>query len=614
MTWRISTAWAASPGTAGSTSSRLTRTAQRPRPGSNVIANPHFGTVVTESGGGVHVARECTRVSAHAVVQRSGHGYLRRGVLHSRRGDRSVLVAHAPAGAGRDPYTTRHGFGYTVFEHAEEGIASELTTYVAMDAPVKFWRIKVRNRFRPDAAAIGLGLRGMGAGRAARDRSHDARCDRDGRSERRHPGSKRLQHRVSRDRVAFFDVSEAQRTMTGGSHGVPRPKWPARRTPRPCTRFRSPAKWGRASTPARRCRRSLDLGDGQEREVVLCSARAATSTNARDLRRRFRGNGPAIRRLKGSGIIGVARWGGLCRDARCLGELTWRTAGCSTRCSPAACGGAAGFYQSGGAFGFRDQLQDSMTLVHAEPGLIREHLLRCRRPAVPRRGRAALVASAGGQRSAHAISRMTYLWLPYAVCRYVEQIGRYGRSGRAGAVPRGPALRAGRGELTTICPSRSEEIGTLYEHCVRAIDYGLQFRRARPAADGLRRLERRDESGGHHGKGESVWLAFFLYDVLKRFIETRRRRGDTRHLARNTGRAAGDLRANIEQHALGRRWYRRAYFDDGDAARFGLERRVPNRFAAPSWAVISGAGSRDPLPAPRWTAWRSAGQKGLEAD
>ena len=138
-----------------------------PAPWVNVLANANFGTVVSESGGAYTWAENAhefrlTPWGNDPVSDTGGEA-----LLSSRRGDRALLVAHAHAGRGVEPYVSRHGFGYSVFEHSEGGIGSETWVYVATDAPVKFTVLKIRNDSGPHAQALRHRLRGVGAGRPA---------------------------------------------------------------------------------------------------------------------------------------------------------------------------------------------------------------------------------------------------------------------------------------------------------------------------------------------------------------------------------------------------------------------------------------------------------------
>jgi len=332
----------------------------------------------------------------------------------------------------------------------------------------------------------------------------------------------------------------------------------------------------------------VPLEDGQEREVVFLLGAASSEDHARQLLQRFRNPGNAYRALEGvwhywSRALGAVYFETPDPAVNFLvnGWLVYQTLACRLWAR-------TGFYQSGGAFGFRDQLQDAMALVHAEPGLFREQLLR----AAARQfheGDMQYWWHPPSGRGVRTHFSDDYLWLPYAVCRYVSTTGDTGVLDERLPFLRTRLLRPEE-ESNYDLPQVSDEVGSLYDHCVRALDYGLRF-----GAHGLPLMGCGDWNDGmnlvgQHGKGESVWLAFFLFDVLNQFVELARRRGDAPLVDRYMVES-GRLRGNIEEHGWDGDWYRRAYFDDGTPLGSITNTECQIDSLAQSWSILSGAGT-----------------------
>ncbi|MEO6436385.1 MAG: cyclic beta 1-2 glucan synthetase, partial [Tepidisphaeraceae bacterium] len=389
--------------------------------------------------------------------------------------------------------------------------------------------------------------------------------------------------------VAFLDSSEAQRTVTGdrtefiGRNGTPA-------NPAGMTRTRLSGRVGAGLDPCAAMQVMLDLADGQEREIAFTFGSGRDLTDARNLITRFRGTGPARQAMEGV----WAFWN------RTLGAIHVQTPDASLNFltngwllyQVLACRmwARSGFYQSGGAFGFRDQLQDAMSLVHAQPSILREQLLRSAAHQF-REGDVQHWWHPPLGRGVRTRISDDYLWLPYAVCRYVDALGDTGVLDEKIQFLDGRPVMPDEESYYDL-PVRSAESATLYEHCVRAIKNGLHF-----GEHGLPLMGSGDWNDGmnlvgEHGRGESVWLAFFLYDVLVKFGNVARRRQDVA-FADSCAADAAKLRQHIERNAWDGDWYRRAYFDNGEPIGSISSPECKIDSLPQSWAVLSGAG--DPV-------------------
>ncbi len=558
-----------------------------PAPWANVLANPEFGTVISESGSAYSWSENAheyrlTPWYNDPVSDAGGEA------VYLRDDESGHVWSPTPLPSrGTQPYITRHGFGYSVFEHTEVGIQSELWVYVAMDAPIKFSVLKVRNESGRSRRLSATGYAEWVLGDVRPKSTMHVITELDA-------GSGALFARNPyniefTDRVAFLDVDATMRSLTGdrteflGRNGT-------MRRPASLARARLSGRVGAALDPCAAMQVPFELADGQEREIVFRLGVGRNTDDARSLARRFRGATAARGALEAVWRHWTHTLGAVHVDTpdpslnvMANGWLIYQTLTCRLWAR-------SGYYQSGGAFGFRDQLQDTMTLVHAAPQLTREHLLR----AAARQFREGDVQHwwhppAGRGVRTHCSD--DYLWLPAATCRYVACTGDTGVLDEPVHFVAGRPVSPEEDSYYDL-PSRSDETASLYDHCVRAVlrslrwgDHGLPLIGSGDWNDGMNLV-------GAQGKGESVWLGFFLHDVLTRFAEVAKQRGDAAFAERCQGEAT-QLRARLEEHGWDGEWYRRAYFDDG--APLGSSRNLECQIdsIAQSWSVLSGAGDAE---------------------
>jgi cellobiose phosphorylase len=555
-----------------------------PAPWVNVLANQHFGTIISESGlaytwsENAHEFR-LTPWNNDPVSDSSGEAF------YLRDEERGHFWSTMPLPRqGAMPYVTRHGFGYSVFEHTERGIRSEVWVYVALDAPVKFTVLKVRNEsgrsrrlsvtgyvewvlgdLRPKSAMhVVTGIDPTSGALFARNPYNTE-----------FPG-----------RIAFFDVDDMTRTISGdraefiGRNGT-------LKNPAALKRTRLSNKIGAALDPCAAIQVPFELADGQEREIIFRLGAGRDVNDAVSLVHRFRGSSAARGELEtlwqywnqSLGAVQVET-PDMAVNIMANGWLLYQTLVCRLWAR-------SGYYQSGGAFGFRDQLQDVMALIHTQPHLVREHLLLC----------AARQFKEGDVqhwwhpplgRGVRTHCSDDFLWLVMATCRYVLSTGDTGVLDEAVNFIEGRQVNADEDSYYDL-PAQSDVALGLYGHCVRAIVRGLNF-----GEHGLPLMGSGDWNDGmnlvgEQGKGESVWLAFFLYDVLTQFNEVARMRGDL-SFAERCLQEATTLRENIEQNGWDGEWYRRAYFDDGTPLGSASNPECSIDSIAQSWSVLSGVG------------------------
>jgi cyclic beta-1,2-glucan synthetase len=561
--------------------------AQTPLPWVNVMANPSFGALVSESGQGSvwygnSQSNRLVSWSNDPIVDPSGDAiYLR---------DEDTGVVWTPtARPVREPeaYRARHGQGYTAFEHNSHAIGQELLTFVPIDesggAPVRIQRLRLRNDSPRRRRLSATSYVEWVLGESREDTQLHVVTNWDGES--RAMFARNAYHPDYGNRVAFAGASRpissytADRTEFLGRNGT-------RARPAALARQSLSGRCGAGLDPCAALQVSLDLEPGGQAEVTFVLGQAADAAQARDLARRFGDTRPVELAFRDTCAWWDRVLGSLQVETPDLALnfllnrwLLYQTLSCRVWARSA-------FYQSGGAFGFRDQLQDAMALVYAVPGLAREQIL----AAAARQFVEGDVQHWWHPQSGAGVrTRISddLLWLPYVVAHYVRVTGDATVLDESISFLAGLPLEANETERYFV-PETSPEAASLLEHCRRAIAragstglHGLPLIGGGDWNDGLNLV-------GPDGKGESIWLAWFLVDVLQQFGELldNRRQTDEANAYRMRAR---DLAAAVESRGWDGAWYRRAYFDDGTplGSRDNAEARIDS--LPQSWAVISGA-------------------------
>jgi len=553
-----------------------------PAPWSNVIANnPDFGFLITETGAGFtwslnsHENR-ITSWSNDAVSDPPSE------VIYLRDEDSGATWTPTPLPI-REPqtYMVRHGQGYSVFEHVSHGITQELLVFAPLDAPVRISLLRLRNRSDrrrrlsiTSYQELVLGVvREVSANHIVTDLE-----EQEGAIFARNSYNNEFSKRV-----AFAGTSEGRFTST-----CDRKEFIGRNgslaQPAALRRAGLSGRDGAGLDPCAAIQISIELAPGEAREVIFLLGQADSIEEARAINKRFRN--PHTVNEAFEGVLGF--WD------QVLGTIEIKTPDASMDtlvnrwllCQTLACRvhGRSAFYQSSGAFGFRDQLQDVMALVYSSPKIARAQIIR----AAGRQFKEGDVQHWWHEPTGRGVrTRFSddLLWLPYVASFYVGVTGDYSVLEEAVPFIEGPLLEPDQLEKY-LQPRTSTESATVLEHCARAIDrslklgeHGLPLMGSGDWNDGMNRV-------GAGGKGESVWLGWFLCTVLNGFAPLCERYQMTERSQRY-GNHLEKLQKGIEQ-AWDGDWYRRAYFDDGTPLGSAQNDECRIDSIVQTWAVISG--------------------------
>jgi cyclic beta-1,2-glucan synthetase len=563
---------------------RLDEGLRTPAPWINVIANPSFGFLVSESGSG-HTwslnshENQLTPWSNDPVSDPPGEAIYIRDESTGEIWNPTALPIRDEAAS----YIACHGQGYARFHHGSHGILSELVQFVPTADPIKISRLTLKNisgRVRR-ISVTGYAEWVLGSSRSASAPFLCTEVD-------SKTGAIFVRNMFGGEfggRIGFADLGGKQNSVTGdrteflGRNGtLENPSALEKGTP-------LSGNVGAGLDPCAALQTSIEVNSGATVEVVFFLGQTENKEQASELLNRYRA-------ADLNAILSdvTDQWDGLLNTVQiatpepAMDLLINRWLLYQTLAS--RIWARAAFYQLSGAYGFRDQLQDGMALCLANPKLTREHLLR----AASRQFVEGDVQHWWHPPSGRGVrTRISddLLWLPYTVVQFLEATGETPVLDELVPFLEGEKLAEGQNE-SYFQPRVSEIRATLFEHCARALDrslavgsHGLPLMGTGDWNDGMNRV-------GEQGKGESVWLGWFLHTILWEFAKVADARGE--HNRAETWRLhVSALKAALERDGWDGGWYRRAYFDDGTPLGSAADAECRIDSIAQTWGVMSGA-------------------------
>ncbi len=555
-----------------------------PAPWIDVLANPDFGCTVSEAGVGCTWAlnsheNRITTWNNDPVSDGSGETFYIRDEETGEYWSPTPLPVRTP-----EPYVIRHGRGSVRFEHATHGIRHTLDWFVSADDPVRVCRLRLENLTeRPRKLSVTHLVEWVLGDSRSRAQQlvvtwYDAESEILTAHNHYNPDFPGRCAFVATD--AALQSWTASRTEFVGRNGRPS-------EPVAMTRARLGGASGRYHDNCGALMAEVALAPGQSTEISFLLGQTATLEECRELVARYRLKGAVDRELDAARGV----WDALLSvvqvdtpddrlDLMVNGQLLYQATACRLW-------GRTATYQSSGAFGFRDQLQDVLALLVARPDLVRRQILDASRHQFPEGDVQHWWQPFSGRGVRTHITDDRH-WLPLVVAEYLEATGDASVLDERTHFVEAPLLPL-EAEDAYIQPTISQTTETIYEHCIRAIEtgrpvgaHGLPLIGGGDWNDGMNRV-------GHEGKGESVWLAWFLGHVLTRFAPLCEMRGEPER-AEEYREWAARLAKAVEDTSWDGAWYRRAYFDDGTplGTRDAEECRIDA--IAQAWALISGLG------------------------
>lgn len=552
-----------------------------PAPWINVIANAHdFGFQVSETGAGFTWSinsreNRLTPWSNDPVSDPPGE------ILYLRDEETGKYWSPTPLPLrDKSLYIVRHGQGYTKFEHTENGISSYVTLFVPKDDSVKITHLRIKN-ISGRKRKISLWAYVEWVLGNQREKSVPyilTEADND-----KTIFAKNSYNHEFAERVSFFKILGATKSFT-----CDRKEFLGRNgnfsEPDALLRESLSGRTGIGNDPCAVLQTVVEIKDQEETEITLLLGQAESKNKALELLRKYQN----AKMVEKAYLEVCAMWDEM------LGVIQVKTPDESLdfmmnrwllyQSMVCRLWARSAFYQSGGAYGFRDQLQDCMAFVYANPAMARTHILRAAARQFPE-GDVQHWWHPPTGRGVRTHFSDDLLWLPLVVSHYIRVNGDHSILQEEVPFIEAPLLTPEQEDSYTQ-PQPSSEKSSLLDHCLRTIEHSLKFgNHGLPLIgsgdwnDGMNRV-------GEKGQGESVWMAWFLVKVIEDFLPY----CDQERTQRYHGVMA-DLKRNVEENAWDGRWYRRAYFDDGTPIGSKDSEECQIDSLAQTWSVLSGAGN-----------------------
>jgi cellobiose phosphorylase len=555
-----------------------------PAPWINVVSNPSFGFLISEAGSTYTWSdnsreNKLTPWSNDPVSDPSGEAlYIR------DEADGSFWSITPQPVREKGEYIVRHGHGYSTFFHASHGMEQQLTVFVPLHEPVKLNLVKFKNTTEIERTISVtyyvrpvLGVSDRYTAPYIATRLHKEK------------GLLLVTNTFSTDypgRIAFVDVSERDRSFTGdrwefiGTNG-------SMEEPQAMKANVLSETLGAGLDPCAAMQVKLHLAPGEEKEIVFLLGEGKDMDEVLRLSGSYSNADEARNELERVRSYWQSRLGTIevntpdpSMDILLNGWLLYQVIACRLWARSA-------FYQSGGAYGFRDQLQDVMAAAYTWPEITRKQILLHASHQFTE-GDVQHWWHPGIGKGIRTKYSDDLLWLVYVTADYIQATGDMDILDEDAGYLEGKPLGEDENERYDI-PRYSEERTSLYEHCIRTIEKALKFGQHGIPLMGSGDWNDGMNNVGNKGKGESVWLGWFLYTVLMRFIPLCKARKDEERAERYSN-LAGKIHEAIEANAWDGSWYKRAYFDNGVPLGSAQNTECRIDSISQSWSVISGAG------------------------